>query len=127
MRKVKLKIQVNKSQEETFYFVINPENTPKWVEGIVEEETNEWPVGLGSIYRNKNKEGAWSTYLVDEFEHSRLFTLTSEDGNYHVRYIVTSNGENVCTLEYIEWVDEGELTEPFMPKALQKLKDILEK
>lgn len=127
MKEVRLSVNVDKTPEFVFEFVTNPKNTPSWIRSIVEEETNEWPIGIGTIYSNKSVDGDWSTYIVDEFKTNNYFTLTSEDGNYHVRYTVTPDGENSCTLEYYEWVDEGSLTEPLTIDVLEKLKKIIEK
>lgn len=44
MQKNKLKIQINKQVSEVFTFTITPENTKKWVDSVLIEETNEWPI-----------------------------------------------------------------------------------
>lgn len=126
MKNLKLTIQINKPSTEVFEFTLNPKNTPKWVDSIVQEETSEWPVKLGSKYRNQNNEGKWNEYTLTEFKKDELFTLTLKDGNYHVRYMLTPLGENSCELEYYEWVDSGELDGPFTIEILQKLKIVLE-
>ncbi len=127
MKDLKLTIKINKPVSEVFEFTTNPKKTHLWVSSIVKEETNEWPVKVGSIYRNVNKEGVWSEYEVTEFEKDKTFTFAQKNSTYHVRYIFTLIDDKSCEMEYYEWVDEGELSDPFTIDILEKLKEILEK
>ncbi len=127
MKNNKLMIRINKPVGKVFAFTINPQNTPKWIDSIVTEQTNEWPIKVGSIYKNQSKDGKWSGYTVSEYIENERFIFTKNDNNYHVRYIFTPKGENDTELEYFEWIDKGNLEEPFTLKTLKKLKSVLEK
>lgn len=121
-----LKITINKPIEEVFEFTTNPGNTHKWVDFIETEETSEWPLKVGTIYRNKGSSGEWSEFELVELEPNKLFTLQKKDGSYSVRYTYTSLGDNETELEYAEWVRDGELEEPFTIDVLEGLKAIME-
>ena len=126
MKENRLIIKIDKPIGEVFEFSTNPDNTHRWVDSIVKEETNEWPVKVGTIYRNQNKEGMSSEYTVTDFEKDKIFVLKQTHGDYHVRYTYTTLDENSTQLEYYEWVENGELSEPFSIHGLEKLKNILE-
>ncbi len=126
MKDKKLTIVINKPINEVFKFTINPDNTPKWIDGIAVEETNETPPKLGTIYKNKGESGNWNEYEMTSFEQDKTFELTRINGSYHVRYTFTPIDENSCEFEYYEWVDDGELDDTFSQKVLEKLKRIVE-
>ena len=126
MKSCKLSIQINKPASVVFQFTLNPKNTPLWVDSIVKEEVSEIPTKIGTIYKNVNKDGIWSEYLVTQFEENRVFEFVSSDKNYHVKYTLTPLKTNSCELEYFEWVKNGELKSPFTIQILEKLKSALE-
>lgn len=126
MQQLKLTIQIKKSPQQVFAFVLDPRNTPKWIEFITFEETNEWPPRLGTIYRNKNTDGRWSELEMTAFEPDRMFVLTQRAAGYHVRYTLTKLDKDRTELEYTEWVDNGSIAKSFTQSILQKLKEILE-
>jgi len=64
MKDNKITIQINKPARDVYAFYINPKNTPLWINSIVEEETNEWPIKIGTIYRNKNRQGQLTEHVV---------------------------------------------------------------
>ncbi|MBI2066126.1 hypothetical protein HYT60_01280 [Candidatus Woesebacteria bacterium] len=121
----KLTIQLDKPVRKVFAFTINAKNTPLWIDSIVKEETSEWPVKVGSVYKNQNKAGQWSEYTVTALKENVIFELLSKDKNYHVRYTYRAINAETCELEYFEWVDRGELEEPFTLNTLKKLKSAM--
>jgi uncharacterized protein YndB with AHSA1/START domain len=125
MKDKKLTIIINKPVNEVFSFTTNPDNTPKWIDSIVHEETNEEPK-LGTIYKNQNQQGNWAEYQMTEYDKDKTFTMSQIGSNYHVKYTLTSTTDHQTEFEYYEWVDNGTLEEPFTQDALEKLKTILE-
>ncbi len=125
MKENKISIVINRPASEVFDFVINPENTPKWIDSLVKEEVNEQPIKRGTIYRNVNKAGEWSEYEMVEFEKDKSFVMKDKGSTYHVKYILEPLGNGVTELTYFEWMTEGELSNPFTKAVLEKLKTIL--
>jgi uncharacterized protein YndB with AHSA1/START domain len=127
MKSQKLTVQISKPVAEVFEFVTNPANTPKWIDFISKEETNEWPVKLETIYTNRDKAGELRDLEITEFEQDKMFVLTSRETGYNVRYTLKQANNNITKLEYYEWMDNGELKDPFTIEPLKKLKSVLEK
>ena len=127
MKSNKLVIKINNFSSKVFAFYINPKNTPLWIDSIIVEQTSEWPIKVGTVYKNQNKSGEWLEYAVTKLKENKLFELVSKDGNYHVRYTHRNIGPETSELEYYEWVDEGEIKEPFTQDILEKLKFLVEK
>src|SRR3990167_801702 len=126
MKDIKLTIAINRPAHEAFNFAINPENTPKWVNGVVQEQTNETPTKLGTIYKNQGKDGSWREFEITDYEHGAMFAMTEKDSNIHVKYTFKPLNDKQCELEYYVWVDSGDLGGPFtqdnLQNILQKLK-----
>lgn len=128
MKDLKLAIEINKPVEEVFAFTINPKNTPKYVGSIIVEETNEWPVKLGTIYRNQRKNGEWSEYEMTTFDPNKTFVMSQKNDSFNVGYVFTPTDKRDATkLEYRVWKDEGELPETLTVDVLQGIIDKLKR
>jgi uncharacterized protein YndB with AHSA1/START domain len=127
MKGLRLTININRPAKDIFEFTLNPKNTPKWIDFITVEETNEWPSKQGTIYRNRGKDDTeWSELELTEYDPYKRFTLSKKDGSYSVRYTFTSLDSGKTELEYYEWTDKDELSVPFTMEPLEKLKQVLE-
>lgn len=130
MQGLKQTIIIDRSASDIFDFTLNPENTPKWIDSIVKEHTNETPTKLGTIYRNQSSESKWKEYEITAYKPNVMFTLSRKGGSYHVKYTFKPLGNQQCELEYYEWSDDGNVDELFtkegLQKVLQKLKDVIE-
>lgn len=126
MKSNKLTIQVEKPIEHVFEFTTNPKNTPSWIDNIEVEEASEWPINIGTTYRNRSRVGNWTEYVVTALDPNSIFELADKNGNYHVRYSYKKLGDDTTEMEYFEWVDEGDINGPFTVETMNKLKTVLE-
>lgn len=126
MKENKISITINRPVSEVFAFTVNPANTPKWILGIQKEETNEYPAKIGTTYRNTDGSGKWTEYILVGIEQNNLFELASKEDGYHVRYTYTPISNSASNLEYFEWVENGELENPFTQEVLENLKTVME-
>ena len=126
MKTHKLTIRIKKPVSEVFDFTINPQNTPRWIDFIVEETIDGKEIKLGTRYTNRDKDGKVNLYELTQFENDKVFELKSVPPYYTVKYTYTPISDNETELEYFEWMDSGELSTPFPMSAMEKLKDILE-
>ena len=126
MRDNKLVIQIKRSVSEVFEFTTNPKNTPLWIDFVASEETSEWPVKVGTVYKNTNKKGEVFTFTMIDLKPNESFTMIGGDKNYHCKYTYRDLGNNNTEFEYYEWMETGELEVPFTQDILEKLKTVLE-
>ncbi len=126
MKSNKLTINISKPVSEVFAFTVNPENTPCWIDFIIEEKIDTNEIKIGTHYINSDKDGKVNKYILTKFENDKVFELQSVPAFYTVRYTYTPVSENETNLEYFEWVESGELSSPFPISAMQKLKEVLE-
>jgi hypothetical protein len=126
MKQNKLTIQINKPVSEIFAFTTTPPNSTLWIDSIIKEETNEWPVRMGTIYKLQSADGRKSEVIMTAFHKNKMIEWVSEDGNYHCRYAFRPLSDNETELTYFEWVKKGEIDDPFSQEVLEKLKGTIE-
>lgn len=126
MKENRMKIVLEVPIAFAFKFSLNPENTPKWIDSITKEVSNENPPKIGTIYKNWDREGVATEYEITEFNINNFFTLSEKSGDYHVQYVFKSISNNQTEFEYYEWVDRGELSQPFKRSNLEIFKLIVE-
>ena len=125
MQKNILKIVIDKPSNDIFDFLLNPKNSPKWLD-VAEERTNEWPVKLGTIFENRGdlNSDVWTRYEVSHYEYGKEFEFIN--GNYAVRYILKTLENGATEMTVTEWVKEDQLLEPMTMAPFEKLKQLLE-
>ena len=126
MRENRISIIINRPVDQVFQFTLNPHNTSKWIDGIKQEESNEWPAKIGTIYRNESQGSVWRQYKIVEIVDNSTFTMQSAEGNYSVKYSFKNIDDNSTEFEYYEWVENGTLEDPFTTETLQTLKSVIE-
>ena len=89
-------------------------------------QANEFPIKIGTIYKNLNNEGIWTEYEVVSLEENKLFQLKQRNSSYCVRYDYQSISADITKLIYTEWVEEGNIKNPFKQEVLEELKKIIE-
>ena len=126
MKENEISIEINRPVAEVFEFTINPRNIHLWIEDIVESKTNESPVQLGTEYRDIDKDGDWTEYKVVQFKQNKMFELKQKSGLYHLLYKYEAISDSKTKLTFLEWVDDGDLENPFTLLVLKKLKKSIE-
>jgi hypothetical protein len=126
MKQNTLSIIIKKPVEQVYVFTTTPPNSSKWIPGIINETTNEWPIKVGTIYSLIFKSGEISKVKVVNLHPSLLIEWESMDGNYHCRYQLIKQTSDSCKLIYDEWVDRNKIAEPFTQDTLKHLKTAIE-
>lgn len=123
-------IIIERAANDAFTFTIDPANTPKWVDGVVKEITNETPTRLGTIYKNQDSVGNWAEFEITGFDPGVMFEMTKSGDDTHVRYTFRPLEQRRCELEYSVWVSNGNISERFsqanIRTILNKLKSVIE-
>lgn len=126
MKQKKLHITIDRPVGFVFDFTLDPRNTPKWIDFIIQEEANDSVPKLGTVYRNRGADKRWTEYIVTAFEKDTMFVMSRTAKAYHVKYMFRALSPSSTELIYYEWTDDGELEAPFTIESLQRLKAIIE-
>jgi hypothetical protein len=119
----KLVIEIGQPTRKVFEFTAN---TPKWISNIVKEEASEWPISIGTIYKNVDRTGKWNEYKVTQLVPNSLFEMRQKNASYYVRYSYEKIAPQKTRLTYLEWVTKGAIESPFTIGTLEKLRLLLE-
>jgi hypothetical protein len=123
----KLKIVINRPIGDVFEFTVNPKNTPLWIDSVAHEEASPLPVDVGTVYKNRSRTGKQYTFTMTSFKPNDFFEMIASDKNYHVRYTYKPIDSSTTEMEYVEWMETGDLDAPFTQDVLEKLKSVMEK
>lgn len=130
MQEVTSTIVIKRPVQAVFAFTLNPENTPKWVDGVVQEQASEVPAKLGTVYRNQGRDGAWGEFIITAFQAGASFVMSKQGDDIDVCYTFRAVDNNWCELEYTVRSNSGTLGERFgeaaIEKILSKLKVVME-
>ena len=83
MATIEVSVVIDRTVEEVFDFVANPENESQWNPGIAHEITSEGPLGVGTTGRTVSRflgQTFESTWEVTEYEVNRKKTVKSTSG-----------------------------------------------
>ena len=125
MKEKKLVIQIHRTQKDIIEFLLDPKNSHTWIPSIESEETNEWPVKVGTIFTEHNVGGGRSAYRIGALQDD-MIEFVSTTIPYHARYTFLPVSPDTTELEYFEWIEEAEIPEPFTLDILRKLRSVLE-
>lgn len=124
MKNNKLTIKIYRPLAEVFAFCITPPKAKLWVPGIINEVTNEWLTKIGTVYTEYKKDNTSFNLIVTDYKENEYIEWKTEDGSYHVSYTFTPIDQTTTQLEYIE---TGDVNEPFTQEVLEKLKEAIER
>lgn len=126
MKENKISIIIDKPISEVFDFTINPQNTHLWIPFILEEVADKYPPEINTQYKNRGIDNNWNKYKVVDFKKDKVFILSDLLGNYFVKYTYRKLNGHKTEMEYFEWMNDGDLSNPFTVNILEKLKKVME-
>lgn len=126
MKDLRLTVRIQRPAEEVFAFIVNPSNTPRWIDSIVKEEASVNPIVLGTEFRNWDQDGRMNEYVVTRYEPPHIFQLDAVHQDYKLRYTCTALSDDETEFEYYEWSESGQLHAPSMQEVLDRLKEVME-
>jgi hypothetical protein len=124
MQENKLSILINAPAACVYQYTVNPANTPSWISSILKEETDEWPIKIGTTYRNTNNGETWDEYILTNLSENKKFQLKSKTSSYGVEYYYDEVSPTSSMLTYFEYDDV--LSNPLKQEVLEKLKSLIE-
>jgi hypothetical protein len=126
MKRNVLSIDIKAPTSIVFEFTRNPSNTAKWVPGILEETLNTSTTNVGSIYRQKWKDGKETAMVITGCVPNKQLDFHSVNGTYTCMYKYEEIPEGTRLTYSEENGVDREIDGPFTRSILEKLKQLIE-
>ena len=121
MKTNQIRIIIDAPAQSVFEFTVEPQNTPKWIDGVDDEQVNTDQIDLGTIYSN-----SYGDLEVTDYERNKFFELTNQETGYVCSYSYRAVDEEQTELTYFEYMTDGsELDEPMDEKNFETLQALL--
>jgi len=123
MKTQEIRLVIEAPTDEVFEYVVEPMNTPKWIDDVSKETINTKQIGLGTLYSNEHR-----TLEVTDYERDVFFEMTNKKTGYQCSYSFRKMDETKTELIYFEAMNKGSaLPGPMNEKSFKKLQELLEK
>ena len=106
-----------------FDVITNPEFTPKWVVNVV-HETRDYPLKVGTVFKDRLRNGDRVEMTVDMLKSPALLRLT--DGEFHEKYRLHAVDKKSTLIHITEWEGEKTLVYGGLREKLIALKKFIE-
>lgn len=130
MKRKVLVVEIAALPERVFAFVVNPQNTPKWIPSIIEESVSDLSVKVGSVFSQKflgeNNLPTKNALVVTGFQLNKQLDFHEVNGSYACYYRLDAIPSGT-RFTYIEEAGLGKnLEKPMKLSSLKKLKLLVE-
>jgi hypothetical protein len=126
MKENRLTITIKKPLDEVFVFATQAPNTKYWIPGVIDEAIDTEFVAVGTRHTLTTSDGRSFVVVVAAYKENEYIEWTDEVKIFYCRHEYSTTQQGFTKLDYIEWMEFGELKEPFEQTTMDKLKGVLE-